>query len=257
METKMSAEAYLAPNLNRFVILLRQNSTAKLELNCKSGQLKVNISHDIGFVEEATTINPTNSYADMLKKNMKVSQLNRLKRRAAERAERAKEKEHEDAEKAKQYEAEVEAEQEKTKAEAKKATEEAEQAKATAKRVLAESKKVKSMCEGLKSSNPVKPKLTGGKSVQRTSNKLKCKVCEFIFTDKDELKEHWNTTEIFCKTCQECCDAYTKGTDEFYPENPEHEGHEWNLIKNKCEECIFICTSNNTLQNHMTSKHGE
>ena len=141
METKMSAEAYLAPYLNRFVILLRQNSTAKLELNCKSGQLKVNISHDIGFVEEATTINPTNSYADMLKKNMKVSQPNRLKRRAAERAERAKEKEHEDAEKAKQYEAEVEAEQEKTKAEAKKATEEAEQAKAMAKRVLEELKK--------------------------------------------------------------------------------------------------------------------
>ena len=50
----MSIAANLAPYLNRFVILLRQNSVAKLELGCQNGKLTVNISHVMGVIEQAT-----------------------------------------------------------------------------------------------------------------------------------------------------------------------------------------------------------
>ena len=48
----MSIEAHLAPYLNRFVILWRQNYVAKLELTCQDGKLTVIISHVMG-VEKA------------------------------------------------------------------------------------------------------------------------------------------------------------------------------------------------------------
>ena len=87
METKMSAKGYLAPYLNRFVILLIQKSTATLDVSCHKGQLKVKFNHNIGFVEEVTT-NKTQLYSDVLKKNMKASQSNRLRLSAKERAEK-------------------------------------------------------------------------------------------------------------------------------------------------------------------------
>ena len=42
------------------------------------------------------------------------------------------------------------------------------------------------MFEGLESSNHVKPKLKDAKHLHKTFNKLKCKGCEYKFTDKDE-----------------------------------------------------------------------
>ena len=94
----MAVEAQLAPYLNRFVILLSQNSVAKLELSCSNGKLSVNISHDMGLVEQATP-HPPPSYKEVLKKNLKRSQINRLQKRAAERADKAgKEAEGADAE---------------------------------------------------------------------------------------------------------------------------------------------------------------
>ena len=86
----MSVEAQLAPYLNRFVILLRHNSVAKLELTCNNGKLTVNISHDIGVVEQASPkpITPP-SHNEVLKKNLNRSQTNRLQRRGADRAEKA------------------------------------------------------------------------------------------------------------------------------------------------------------------------
>ena len=86
---------------------------------------------------------------------------------------------------------------------------------------------------------------------------MKCKVCECKFADKDELKEHWTLTEICCKTCQLCCEGASLGDGIIFPDNPEHEGHDWNVIKNKCEECVFICNLTQVLQNHMTKQHGE
>ena len=75
----MAVEAQLAPYLNRFVILLRHNSVAKLELSCSNGKLSVNISHDMGLVEQATS-QPPPSYKEVLKKNLKRSQINRLQK---------------------------------------------------------------------------------------------------------------------------------------------------------------------------------
>ena len=80
--------------------------------------------------------------------------------------------------------------------------------------------------------------------VQDTLNKLICKVCESLFKDEEELKNHWTTTEIFCKTCQVCIlGARTQWGNEVYPDDSEHEGHDWNVIKNKCHTCVFICKS--------------
>ena len=94
-----------------------------------------------------------------------------------------------------------------------------------------------------KDSKPVKPKLKDVKSVQKTSTKLKCKVCECQFTDKDVSKEHWSLTKISCKTCQQSCVGAYAESGNIFPDNPEHVGQERNIIKNKYEECIFIFNS--------------
>ena len=44
---KMSSNNLLSPYLNRFVTLINQNATAKLELSCIAGKVKVNITHEL------------------------------------------------------------------------------------------------------------------------------------------------------------------------------------------------------------------
>jgi hypothetical protein len=89
----MSLQDHIAPYLNRFVILFHQNATAKLELSCTDGKVNVNIHHELGVIKQ--DLPPTahvkkTAYNEVLKKNMKPSQFNRLKRRAAARVEEAK-----------------------------------------------------------------------------------------------------------------------------------------------------------------------
>ena len=89
----MSLHDHIAPYLNRFVILFNQNATAKLELSCTEGKVNVNIFHDLGAIKQPLPPTPPvqkRSYNKVLKNNLKTSQLNRLKRRAAARAEEAK-----------------------------------------------------------------------------------------------------------------------------------------------------------------------
>ena len=103
---KMSVQELISPYLNRFVILFNQNATAKLELSCAEGKVNVNIFHELGAIKQP--LPPTlpvkkTGYNEVLKKNLKTSQLKRLQRRAAARAEEAKAeilKEQEIAEKA-------------------------------------------------------------------------------------------------------------------------------------------------------------
>ena len=87
----MSAKDLISPYLNRFVVLLHQHSTAKVELSCEDGKLSVNLFHDLGVVEDATpepVPNPREPlYANFLKKNIKQSLLSRLQKRANARAE--------------------------------------------------------------------------------------------------------------------------------------------------------------------------
>ena len=105
----MSAQEHLAPYLNRFVILLQQKAKARLELTWNEGKLNINIHHDIGVIHEPDKTVPQ-SYTDVLKKNMKQSQIRRLQKRANERAEKAKQhvpgslkknEDHKESEKAK------------------------------------------------------------------------------------------------------------------------------------------------------------
>ena len=71
----MTAKELIGPYLNRFVALLHQNSTAKLELSCKDGQMSVNIQHDFGLIEEVSPEpeqeSRTPSYNEVLRKNTK------------------------------------------------------------------------------------------------------------------------------------------------------------------------------------------
>ena len=50
----MSAKDLISPYLNRFVVLLHQRSTAKVELSFENGKISVNLFHHLGVVEDAT-----------------------------------------------------------------------------------------------------------------------------------------------------------------------------------------------------------
>ena len=88
----MSVKDQISSYLNKFVALVNHKSDAKLELICKGGHVTVNILHDLGVVEE--TINPSETkptYTDILKKNVSLSQVNRLYRRSLARTEEVRE----------------------------------------------------------------------------------------------------------------------------------------------------------------------
>ena len=89
----MSVKDQLSPYLNRFVLLCQQKSNVKLELCCDNGQVSVNLSHTLGVVSSTSPneFPKKEKYSEVLKKkNIGTSQLNRLQRRAFERAEEAK-----------------------------------------------------------------------------------------------------------------------------------------------------------------------
>ena len=88
----MSTQEKLNPYLNRFTILVQQHATAKLEFNCLDGKVTVNLLHDLGVVEKAppATAVQQSEKGQVLKKNVSLSQIIRLQKRAAERAEKAK-----------------------------------------------------------------------------------------------------------------------------------------------------------------------
>ena len=90
---KMSVQELIAPYLNRFLILFNQNANAKLELSCAEGKVNVNIFHELGVIEQPLPPTPPvkkAGYNEVLKKNLKISPLKRLQRRAAARADEAK-----------------------------------------------------------------------------------------------------------------------------------------------------------------------
>ena len=125
----MSAKDLISPYLNRFVAINQQKSNARLELCCKDGKVTINLHHDLGVVEEAiprtNSDSPLPVYSDVLRKNINISQVARLQRRAETRAEEAR------VETKKQQNIAVNAKSESEKAttDAKKTTLEAEEAK--------------------------------------------------------------------------------------------------------------------------------
>ena len=90
---KMSVQELIAPYLNRFVILFNQIATAKLEFSCAEGKVNVNIFHELEAIRQPLPTTPLvkkAGYNEVLKKNLKASQLKILQRRAASHAEEAK-----------------------------------------------------------------------------------------------------------------------------------------------------------------------
>ena len=88
----MSVQELIAPYLNRFVIMFNQNATAKLEFSCAEGKVNVNIL-DLEAIRQPLPTTPLVTkagYNEVLKKNLKASQLIRLQRRAAALTEEAK-----------------------------------------------------------------------------------------------------------------------------------------------------------------------
>ena len=84
----MSVHDQFAPYVSRFITLLQQGADAKLELICKDGKASIHIVHDFGMVVETTSSSETKpAYNDILKKNVKTSQFNRLNKRAEARSE--------------------------------------------------------------------------------------------------------------------------------------------------------------------------
>jgi hypothetical protein len=80
---KMSIQEQIAPYMNRFVLLFNQNATAKLEIGCNDWKVSVNISHDLGPVTKKAPVQKSEQkqYSDVLKKTVRPSQLNRLKKK--------------------------------------------------------------------------------------------------------------------------------------------------------------------------------
>ena len=253
----MSAQDKFAPYLNRFTTLLQQNATAVLEFKCKDGKVTVNLCHELGGVEKAPpTINLQNpSHRNTQKKAVKPSQLRRLHKRAATRAEKSSVAA---AEQAKDYNSTQNKESEKDSTEKVKGTTEPPEKDMALKGKAEEAKVELKKLDTEPDNSDGQPKLKEDKLVLNTSKKFKCRVCDSNFKNKDELKEHWTFYEIFCKTCKKCCIAASiEGTEDVYPGDLECESHDWSIIKNKCDECIFICKSKQTLQNHMIKKHGK
>ena len=88
------------------------------------------------------------------------------------------------------------------------------------------------------------------------NNKFKCKVCPLSFKCKEELKCHWLTTQVFCKTCQLCCGGSYSNESEFIDINGiDHEGHDWEEPENKCVECVFICETEDEFTHHLIKDH--
>ena len=244
--TKMAVEAQLAPYLNRFVILLRQNSVAKLEISCSNGKLNVNISHDMGLVEQATP-HPPPSYKEVLKKNLKRSQINRLQKRAAERADKAsKEAEEAEAETAKvtKYSNEIAEKVNVAAEEAPKArTEELKAVKckkgkenvvdtsfvSKTEQLETNFEKLKSEFELLKLCQRNQTNKNVDKKIQETSfNVLKCNICKSTFQTGSGLKVH---------------------IDLEHPTQPVNEA------ELKCNHCIITCSDIDVMKKHILREH--
>lgn len=194
----MSIQEQLAPYLNQFVILFHQNASAKLELSCTNGKVSVNIMHDFGVVEK--TVPPKKPdqqpYNEVLKKNLKPSQINILQKRASARAEQAKHqnesigKSIQEANKSAADAANMKKAADKALAEAEILKKEAEQVKAEGEKLVEEAEKAKSETESAKS------------ELNKSSFKNKCDHCDFKYNSTTDISMHINEVHNYpCSIC--------------------------------------------------------
>ena len=84
--------------------------------------------------------------------------------------------------------------------------------------------------------------LASNKTIIKTKEKTKlnCKVCKQSFKNTDDFNEHYKM-ELYCKTCEKCIIGhYESNSENCIPDVEEHTTHEWEKIKNKCTECVYI-----------------
>ena len=192
--------------------------TAKMELTCCEGRVKVNFSHDLGGVAEP--LPQTNhvqrpGYSEVLKKNIPSSQFNRLQKRAAARAEEAKIQavnHHKAAEQAKR-------DAEKSKLETLKQTKVAEEARTNvevAKTEALESKNVatkalRDAAEANIMAEEAKAQLEALKvdydaQYTKAKTEVKCEHCEFKFESHAIMKDHIKEVHHYpCSVCAIVC----------------------------------------------------
>ena len=201
----MSIQDQIAPYLNRFVFLLNQNATAKLEIGCTDGKVTVNMSHDLGAVVKTAPINKPEKqqYSDVLRKKVRPSQLKRLQKRADARAAQAKVSNHEhDAGEA----------IEDTVLEAEQVNHEAENARQMAEKDQTEA-------ENAPLDNPVIVESKASSesahifnTPEQMSSTLRCSLCRKTFPDMFQFNEHkkvWNrdqkneSLKVKCPLCDD------------------------------------------------------
>ena len=224
----MSIQDQIAPYLNRFVLLFNQNATAKLEIGCNDGKVSVNISHDWGaVVQMAPAQKPVNQlYSAALKKTVRPSQLNRLKKRADARAGQAKvstQKHEETAEKAIEEISKALQEAEKVKHEAENAKQEAD---------IAQTKAVKAKAEL--------------DNLEERFKEKKCEYCDFTFYLVTDMTDHINKVHNYpCSICSWCPKTHKILQDHW--ENSDDEVF--------CEFCGHAEYSCQAIFKHIDSKH--
>ena len=148
--------------------------------------------HDFGVVEK--TVPPKKPdqqpYNEVLKKNLKPSQINRLQKRASARAEQSKHKNEsmgksiQEANKAAADAANMKKTAEKALAEAEILKKEAEQVKAEGEKLVEEAEKAKSETESAKS------------KLNKSSFKNKCDHCDFKYNSTTDISMHINEVHI-------------------------------------------------------------
>ena len=207
----MSAKEQLAPYLDRFVGLVNQHATGKLEISCKDGKIIVNITHEIGDVVETSAIDSSkiSSYSEALKKNpntVNFSQMKRLEKRALSRAEEARKATKEQqtiaedakvellkakqvAEKASHEAEEAQKETEYAKQKAEEAKHEAEEAKKEMDLLKIEAEEIRVNLESLKDKVNQSMKDKETKSIEDEED-YECDHCWKEFNNKESLRKH-------------------------------------------------------------------
>ena len=229
----MSAQDLFAPYLNRFLKLLNQNATAKLEFSCKEGKVNVNISHDLGVVAEASpaTIEVQPTYKEALRKGTHFassSQNIRLQRRAISRAEEARK----ETKRQQLIAEEARGELMRAKEVAEKAVREAEEAKREAELVTkAEAEAEKAMVSD--SVEVTKPKENSTIHKDQSSNNT----LPLEDGDSEETENLNESSSSESDTCSWCCiDFYNK------TEMKEHKGV-CHMCQKEKEPCLQIHNS--------------
>ena len=246
----MSVKDQLSPYLNRFLILCEQKSNVKLELCCDNGQVSVNLLHALEVVSPTIPdeIQKKEKYSEILKKkNIGTSQLNRLQRRAFERAEEAKKEaklQQEIAEQAKLEAVEARCEAEKAKKEAEDIG-----------NIKNNTKLVKQ--ENIKYIDALYDRITHvhEKASESGLKYIKCNHCNSTFEMDSSLKVHINLLHKSESVSQDqliCSHCHLKFND-----LPVLEKHVKREHMFKCRDCPKTFKEKLALNMHFNSSHKE